>query len=73
VMLTPGAAEALAMKIYRTVKTEGISPDEALAGILKGYQSPVPEEVMDFQIRIAMNEASDLDFVPDYYTQHFGK
>ncbi|MFP6907057.1 MAG: AAA family ATPase [Verrucomicrobiota bacterium] len=73
VMLTPGAAEALAMKIYRTVKTEGVSPDEALVGILEDYQNPVPEEVMDFQIRIAINEASDLDFVPDYYAKRFGK
>ena len=36
------------------MKTEGVSPDEALVGILEDYQSPVPEEVMDFQIRIAL-------------------
>ncbi|MFT5125343.1 MAG: AAA+ superfamily predicted ATPase [Verrucomicrobiales bacterium] len=73
IMLTPGAAEALAMKIYRTVKTADISPDAALAEILRDYQSPVPEEVMNFQIQIAMDEASDLDFVPEYYAKRFGK
>jgi hypothetical protein len=67
VMMTPGAAEALSMKIYRTVKTADTSADEALAEILIDYQSPVPEDVMRFQIQIAKDEASDLDFVPEFY------
>jgi hypothetical protein len=62
--LTPGAAETLAVKVYRSTKTLGLSPVEALKANLQGYRSPVAKEVMEFQIGLARNEASDMEFVP---------
>jgi SpoVK/Ycf46/Vps4 family AAA+-type ATPase len=64
-MLTPGAAEALVMKAYRVHRTQGVSGGIALSDSLRGYQNPVPEDVLDKQIRLAVREASDLAFVPD--------
>ncbi|MGV3531798.1 MAG: AAA family ATPase [Chthoniobacteraceae bacterium] len=63
-LLTPGAAEALALKIYRDVYTSGRSAEESLRDALLHYQNPVPHEVMETQIRLAVAEASDLEFVP---------
>lgn len=68
--LTPGAAETLAVKIYRTVKTQSIPAPEALRAALRDYQHPVPPDIMDFQIQLAVREASDLDFVPEIYRHH---
>ena len=64
IWLTPGAAESLAMKLFREVRTTGAEPAEAAARILEDYQPPVPADVMRFQIELALREASDLDFVP---------
>lgn len=64
-LLTPGAAESIAVKLYRAVRTEGLSPLDALRDTLDGYQNPVPADVMQFQIAIAAREASDGDFVPE--------
>ena len=66
-LLTPGAAEALAVKIYRSSKTENIAPGDALKQALKDYQGPVPAEVMQFQIALAAKEATDGDFVPEMF------
>jgi len=66
-LLTPGAAEALAVKAYRLTKTARISPIDALAACLKDYQPPVRPEVIDFQIDIALNEATDIAFVPERF------
>ncbi|MBI4914474.1 MAG: ATP-binding protein [Acidobacteria bacterium] len=63
-LLTPGAAEALAVKAYRLSRTQGLEPLAALAACLEGYQVPVPRDVMEFQIGLAVREATDLDFVP---------
>jgi hypothetical protein len=63
-LLTPGAAEALAVKTYRQVRTAGQTPVEALAAALSGYQPPVPPDVLEFQMRIAIREATDIEFVP---------
>jgi len=63
-LLTPGAAEALAVKIYRQVRTSGSSTLDAVRACLTDYQSAVPLETMEFQIRLAVREASDLEFVP---------
>jgi hypothetical protein len=64
-LLTPGAAESIAVKLYRSVRAEGLSPAEALRETLDGYQAPVPADVMEFQIALAAREASDGDFVPE--------
>ncbi|MBI5018433.1 MAG: AAA family ATPase [Deltaproteobacteria bacterium] len=63
-LLTPGAAEALAVKVYRLSRTRSISALDALRECLGSYQLPVPAEVMEFQIGLAVREATDLDFVP---------
>jgi len=63
-LMTPGAAEALAVKVYRVSKTTGKTPGQALRESLQDYRNPVPAEVMQLQIELAVKEASDLDFVP---------
>jgi Bacterial extracellular solute-binding protein len=63
-LLTPGAAETLAVKIYRLVRTSSASPLEALRTCLTDYLNPIPAEILEFQIRLAVAEASDLEFVP---------
>ncbi|HVO64359.1 MAG TPA: ATP-binding protein [Terriglobales bacterium] len=64
VLLTPGSAEALAVKIYRIAKTENKPAGEALLASLVDYQNPVPLDALKFQITLAVKEASDLEFVP---------
>ena len=64
-LLTPGAAEALAVKVYRQVRTAQLPALEALQHCLQGYQPPVPPDVLEFQMRIAIREATDLQFVPE--------
>ncbi|MGE0385056.1 MAG: AAA family ATPase [Gammaproteobacteria bacterium] len=63
-LLTPGAAEALVVKAYRLARTQSIDGAAALAQCLDGYQNPVPADVLEFQMRIAVREATDLSFVP---------
>ena len=71
-LLTPGAAEALAVKAYRAMKTRGHSPAKALDDCLDGYRSPVDPAVLAAQVRLALAEASDLDLVPDEILRRFG-
>lgn len=63
-LLTPGAAEALSVKVYRRVRTANETPAQALAACLDGYQPPVAPDVLDFQMRISIREATDMQFVP---------
>lgn len=63
-LLTPGAAEALVVKAYRHARTQNVAGGAALEASLVGYQNPVPADVLDFQMRIAIREATDLGFVP---------
>jgi len=63
-LLTPGAAETLAVKIYRLVRTSNSNTLDVLRTCLTDYQNPVPVETLEFQIRLAVSEASDLEFVP---------
>ena len=64
VWLTPGAAEALAVKTYRVHRTANLVPVEALTTCLADWRPPVPLEVMRAQIDLAVNETSDAAFVP---------
>lgn len=64
-LLTPGAAEALAVKVYRQVRTAGLQPLAALQQCLQGYQPPVSEQVLRLQMGIAIREATDMAFVPE--------
>ncbi len=65
--LTPGAAEALATKAYRTSKVESKDALAALADCLADWQPPVPRPVMEAQIRLAAAEATDRDFIPEAF------
>lgn len=69
-MVTPGAAEAIAVKAYRLAKTREVDAVEALRDCLDEYRSPVPQDVMDFQIGLAVREASDMEFVPEPFRGH---
>jgi len=69
-LVTPGAAESIAIKVYRLAKTRSVDPLEALRDCLDEYQNPVPEDVMRFQIGLAVREASDLDFVPKIFRDY---
>ncbi|HLA29868.1 MAG TPA: ATP-binding protein [Pseudomonas sp.] len=64
-LLTPGAAEALAVKVYRQVRTAQMQPLAALEHCLQGYQPPVAEQVLRMQMSIAIREATDMAFVPE--------
>ena len=64
-MLTPGAAEALVVKAYRIARTGNVPGGAALARALEDYQSPLPEDVLEKQMRMAVREATDLAFVPE--------
>ena len=66
-LLTPGAAEALAVKIYRATKTGAGSPEAALVDALDDYQPPVRTEILEAQIILAVREATDLSFVPERF------
>ena len=66
-LLTPGAAEALVMKVYRQVRTSSCSLNDVLRECLAEYQNPIAPEVMQYQIQIAVNEASALEFVPQIF------
>ena len=57
-------SEALAVKIYRLARTSTLKLDEVMLASLREYQNPVAADVMQFQIRLAVAEASDLEFVP---------
>ena len=63
-LLTPGAAEALVMNIYRQVRTTSSSIEDVLSVVLSEYQNPITSEVMAFQIQLAAGEASSIEFVP---------
>jgi len=66
-LLTPGAAETLAVKIYRLVRTSHSTLPSVLKSCLADYQNPVPLDTLESQIRLAVAEASDLDFVPQQF------
>ena len=71
-LLTPGTAEAIVVKAFRLAQTEGLAGTEALARCLEDYQSPVSKDAMESQIRLAIREASDMDFVPGALRERFG-
>ena len=68
-LLTPGAAEALAVKIYRMVKTKDINVTEAARLSLEEYQPPIPVEILSHQIELAKAEATDRKFIPEKYRE----
>jgi hypothetical protein len=71
-LLTPGAAEALVVKAYRHARTQDVAGAAALEACLEGYQNPVPADVLEAQMRIAIREATDLAFVPPAFRKLAG-
>lgn len=63
-LLTAGGAEALAVKAIRLVKTLTHTPYEALYHILTSSRPPIPFETLKAQMRLAVNEATEAEFVP---------
>ena len=57
-LLTPGAAEALVMSIYRQVRTTTAKIEDVLTACLAEYQNPIAADVMEFQIQLARKEAA---------------
>ncbi len=71
-LLTPAAAETLAFKTYRAIKTEDVAPLAALERQLATWRNPVPRETLEFQIRLAIEEASDMELVPAAFRDRAG-
>ena len=67
-LLTPGAAEALAVKIYRTVRTGGRPTLDVVRDCLTNYRHPVAPDVLEFQTRLAIEESTDPAFIPAFFT-----
>jgi hypothetical protein len=68
--LTPGAADALVLKVYRTTRTEKIPAINALDAALDEYRPAVSGSVMRFQIGLAASEASDLSLIPPAFREY---
>lgn len=62
-LLTPGAAEAIAVKVYRAVVARKLQPDEALADTLTGYLPPIDPEILRHQMIIAAAESTEPSFI----------
>lgn len=63
-LLTPGAAEALAVKCYRHARIQNVEPTLALRACLDDYVPPVPHEILHYQMKIAADESTEASFVP---------
>ena len=66
-LMTAGAAEALAAKVMRLEVTSERRTIEVLAEMLEDYQPSVSMEVIEFQIDLAVREATDIELVPEYF------
>ena len=64
---TPGAAEAIAVKARRLMITREISAEEAMSDCLEGYLPPISPAVIQAQIQLAVDEASDVSFIPEQF------
>ena len=66
-LMTAGAAEALAAKVMRVQVTSERKTSEILSEMLENYQPSVPMEVIEFQIDLAVKEATDIELVPEFF------
>ena len=64
-LITAGGAEALAVKAVRLVKTKTHTPVEAMHHILTSSRPPIPFETLKAQMRLAVHEATESEFVPE--------
>ncbi|NNC90219.1 MAG: ATP-binding protein [Akkermansiaceae bacterium] len=63
-LLTPGAAEALAVQCYRLVRIKEVDAVAALRSCLEDYAPPVPLDILRHQMRLAAEESTEASFVP---------
>jgi hypothetical protein len=63
-LLTPGAAEAIAVKCYRLVRLRNLGPVAAMLACLDDYAPPVPLDILRYQIALAAAETTEASFVP---------
>ena len=63
-LLTPGAAEAIAVKCYRQVKITGMDATAALRSCLEDYAPPISLQILRHQMKLAADEATESSFVP---------
>ncbi|MEM9080991.1 MAG: AAA family ATPase [Verrucomicrobiota bacterium] len=64
-LLTPGAAEAVAVKVFRAMKARNLGVKEALRAALDGYLPPIRLEILRQQMVLAVEEATEPRFVPE--------
>ncbi len=67
-LLTPGAAEALVVQLYRVFKTSELSELEALSKCLEVYRPPVNINILKVQMQLAVEEATDSSMIPEAVT-----
>ncbi len=63
-LLTPGGAEAVAVKAQRLMITDELTAEESMRRCLESYLPPVSPVVIRSQIQLAVDEASDRSFIP---------
>ena len=64
-LVTAGGAEALAVKAVRLVKTGSHKPEGALLHVFESSRPPIPVETLKFQMRLAVDEATESAFISD--------
>lgn len=64
-LLTPGAAEAIAVKVFRGVKAKNLAPAEALKAVLNGYLPPIDPEILRHQMSLAADESTEPAFIDE--------
>jgi hypothetical protein len=64
-LVTAGGAEALAVKAVRLVKTGSHEPAAALLHVFETSRPPIPVETLKFQMRLAVDEATESTFISD--------
>ena len=62
-LLTPGAAEAIAVKVFRGVKAKNLSASEALKSVLTGYLPPIDPGILRHQMNLAASESTEPRFI----------
>lgn len=72
-LLTPGAAEALAVKCFRKVKLHQTDAVQALKSCLEDYVPPIALEILREQMQLAADEATEASFVPSRIRELLGR
>lgn len=67
-MLTPGAAESLAVRLTRLIHADKLSTTDALVRVVANYRPAVSLAVIDAQIALAIAECSDASFIPEEFS-----